>query len=717
MSSPKRLKEYERKRKFNKTPEPAPRALPKGRGPLKFVVQKHAATRTHYDFRLELDGTLLSWAVPRGPTLTSGDPRLAVHVEDHPMDYGDFEGVIPKGNYGAGTVMVWDEGTFVERGSTGRADSEAALREGMKKGHLTFILHGHKLRGEFALVKIQKKGAPPNGWLLVKKHDAEAARHDILEADRSVLTERSMEEIAAESTGKGDVWIPGKGRKGKAKPLKRKSPPPLKTGPPVTRRELKAAPLGPRPSAAKEMPRRLRPMEAVSSSALPKSEWIFEQVPTGIRAIAEVQPGGVRIHSRSLLPLERKYPAVAAALKKLKGTYLLDGVLVGSGKAARFVVSDLLFQGNQDLRTLPLEKRKASLAKLSLAEPLEVAPFSTRPTAFAGLPVYTAKAAKSYYRSGLSKDWLKIKGSGKGSKPGREESERPPITHADKVYWPDEGITKGDLVAYYETVAPFILPHLIDRPQSLHRQPDGLRNEGFFHKDQTGYLPKRVKTVRVFSGSSEKTINYALCQDTWSLLYLANLGCIELNPWLSRQPNLEHPDYVVIDLDPDGNDFKQVIQVALEVKKILDAVGAESFCKTSGSSGLHICIPTGAKYDFDTGREFAEAICRYVHGRLPRITSVERNPNKRPGRIYLDFLQNRRSQTLAAPYCVRPRPHATVSAPLKWSELKPGLKPSQFTMASMPERLKRVGDLWKPMLEKAVDLPACMKRLSKKLHK
>jgi bifunctional non-homologous end joining protein LigD len=222
--------------------------------------------------------------------------------------------------------------------------------------------------------------------------------------------------------------------------------------------------------------------------------------------------------------------------------------------------------------------------------------------------------------------------------------------------------------------------------------------------------------VHVSSASSGKTINYVLCQDKWSLLYLVNLGCIELNPWLSRRQSLEKPDLVVIDLDPDGNAFNEVVAIAKLVRKVLTKIGAESFCKTSGSSGLHICIPTGGRYDFDVGREFAESVCRVVHGLAPRNTSVERNPAKRVGRIYLDFLQNRRGQTLAAPYCVRPRPGATVSAPLKWSEVRAGLKPADFTVHNMSKRLARVGDLWKPLREVEVDLPACRKRLSKFFH-
>jgi bifunctional non-homologous end joining protein LigD len=232
----------------------------------------------------------------------------------------------------------------------------------------------------------------------------------------------------------------------------------------------------------------------------------------------------------------------------------------------------------------------------------------------------------------------------------------------------------------------------------------------------TSFLPRRIQTERVYSGSSGRTINYALCQDKWSILYLVNLGCIELNPWLSRRGQLESPDFVVIDLDPDDNDFREVVKVARAVHALLESIGAKSYCKTSGSTGLHICVPTGAKFPYEACRLFAEAVCRAIHEKFPKTTSVERNPARRRGLIYLDFLQNRRGQTLAAPYCVRPRPGAPVSAPLKWTEVTPKLRPEHFTIENLPKRLAKLGDLWKPLLTESVDIEACHKRLSKRRH-
>ncbi len=706
------LKEYRRKRKFNHTPEPdASAKIRPGKGLLRFVVQKHLASREHYDFRLEFDGTLKSWAVPKGPSLTSQQPRLALHVEDHPIDYGSFEGTIPRGNYGAGTVMIWDWGTYVERNSQGRKDSEKALRKGLENGHITFVLHGKKLRGEFALVRIKRKGAPPNGWLLIKKHDAEATRADVLLQDRSVATGRTLDEIENQAEARGEIWLPGKGRKGTRTPSYAKNKP-RKVIPPRVKPKTRSEKPVP-------IPRTVKAMEPVFATSAPgkhaKDEWVFENFGRGSRALAEVDKASARLFSKSHLPFAKKYSAITEALKKLNCEVILDGEIVIDGKKETYFISDLLFQNGKDLRPLPLKERKKALSRMKFSFPLQLTPWKTDYAALDTLPppcVIVAKRNDSSYHSGLSKDWLRFRSKSFGT-PAEQSSERPALTHLDKIFWPEEKYTKGDLVHYYESIADFILPYMVDRPQSLHRQPDGLKNDGFFHKDMASFLPRRMQTVRVYSASSGKTVNYVLCQDRWALLYLVNLGCIEFNPWLSRQQNLEHPDLVVIDLDPDGNDFREVVKVALEVHRLLNKIKADSYCKTSGASGLHICIPTGGKFDYDTGRLFAEAVCNVIHLKLPSLTSVERNPAKRKGRIYLDFLQNRRGQTLAAAYCVRPRPKATVSTPLKWSEVKASLRPEQFTIKTMARRLARVGDLWKPLLSSAVDIEACMKRLSK----
>lgn len=286
------------------------------------------------------------------------------------------------------------------------------------------------------------------------------------------------------------------------------------------------------------------------------------------------------------------------------------------------------------------------------------------------------------------------------------------ITHPGKVYWPDEGITKGDLVDYYNSISTYLLPYLKGRPQSLRRNPSGIKSKGFFHKDAGYNVPEWVDTIRIRSESANRDINYILCNNKATLLYLNNLGCIELNPWNSTVAKPDHPDYMVIDLDPsDKNTFEQVIESALAVKDVLDQAGAPAFCKTSGATGLHIYVPLKSQYSYDDIRDFAEVVARLTQEKLPATTTTERPLNKRKGRIYLDYLQNKKGQTLASVYCVRPKPGAAVSAPLLWKEVKPGLHPSQFTIHTMAKRLEKTGDLFKGVLKEKINLKKCLKNL------
>ena len=269
---------------------------------------------------------------------------------------------------------------------------------------------------------------------------------------------------------------------------------------------------------------------------------------------------------------------------------------------------------------------------------------------------------------------------------------------------------------YYREVAPLILPYLKDRPQSLNRHPDGIESEGFYQKNVEN-SPSWIKTVRIHSDSGQKDINFLLCQDEATLIYLANLGCIELNPWSSRVGMLERPDYLVIDLDPEDISFDHVIEAALVVREILEQAEAMSVCKTSGKTGLHIYIPMGAQYTYEHGKQFGEIIARLAHRRLPKSTSLVRSPTKRQKKVYLDFLQNRQGQTLAAPYSVRPIAAAPVSTPLSWVEVKPGLNPLQFTIRTMRTRLDRTGDLWRPVLSAGIDVIKCLDRLQRPIRK
>ncbi|SNB45169.1 DNA ligase D [Geobacter sp. DSM 9736] len=844
------LEEYQKKRDFERTPEPAG-LVDVSDNPLRFVVQKHAASHLHYDFRLELDGVLKSWAIPKGPSLDPSVKRLAMMVEDHPYDYRTFEGVIPKGNYGAGNVMLWDEGTYAPYESLGRKEDEGALREGLRRGDLKFELHGHKLKGKFALVKIRSGGE--NSWLLIKKEDAFASREDVTRFDRSVVSGRTIQEIGLE---------------GKAARSAEEAEEARETGAVEdVRCILNAAPAGP-------MPRDMKPMLAtLTDEPFDGSEWLFEIKQDGYRAIAEVCEGKVILHSRNNLPFNRKFPSIIRALEVIPEDAVLDGEVVvldekgrssfqliqnysetGKGEVTYFVF-DLIYYAGKDLRELPLERRKEVLRAILPDHPLiryndhilqtGISFFNAaRDNSLEGI---VGKRIDSPYISGKrTRQWLKIKTklrqeavicgftaprasrkrfgtlvlgvyehgelvpighSGGGfderalehvyemlkplvqhQSPFRErpktnmpvtwvkpvlvcevsfsewtdegvmrqpvfiglredrsprsvvreravhavpkslrpESQPPDqggekefpvagkrlkLTNLHKVFWPEEGFTKGDVIDYYRKIAPWILPHLRDRPESLYRTPHGIEGKGFFQKEIGEIVPDWIATHKVDSESLKKSITFLLCQDEAALTYLTNLGCIEINPWLSRVPSLDYPDYFVIDLDPEEIGYDKVVEAALAVHEVLERAGAPGYPKTSGATGMHIYIPLGARYDYDTATTFAHIIAMFAHQLVPDITSLERSPSKRQKKVYLDYLQNRRGQTLAAPYSIRPRKGATVSTPLRWDEVRAGLDPGEFTISTIHRRVERVGDLFAGVLGEGIDIEKCIQRL------
>ena len=257
------------------------------------------------------------------------------------------------------------------------------------------------------------------------------------------------------------------------------------------------------------------------------------------------------------------------------------------------------------------------------------------------------------------------------------------------------------------------MPHLKDRPQSLNRHPNGINGKSFYQKDVTGKVPDWIKTFPYHSAEDERDKNFMVCTDEASLLYMASLGCIEMNPWSSRIQSPDHPDWCIIDLDPDKNKFDQVIEAAQVTRQVLKSAGVISYCKTSGSTGMHIYIPLGAAYTYESSKEFARMIVRFVHEQLPEFTSIERATAKRKGKIYLDFLQNRPQATLATVYSLRPKPGATVSMPLHWEEVKKGLSMQDFTIHNALQRIKQEGDLFKPVLGKGINMIAAIKKLEK----
>ena len=520
------LVKYKAKRNFEESPEPAGGKSDSDK--LRFVIQKHDASHLHYDFRLELDGVLKSWAVPKGPSTDPSVKRLAMMVEDHPYDYRNFEGIIPSG-YGAGTVMIWDEGFYEPADLVGsdKKKQEKVLRKNLHQGKLHFILYGKKLKGEFAIIKTF--GKSENSWLLFKVKDHYDNKADITLKDKSVVSKRTLKQIE-----------------------------------------------------------KIAPEKALSLKKM-----------NSIRNGANNQINGNSINKK-----ERKIllnPSEDTQVKKING-------------------HDLKF------------------------------------------------------------------------------------TNLSKIFWPVEKITKRDLLNYYYQVTPYILPYLRDRPQSMNRHPNGINGPSFYFKDITGKAPEWIETFLYHSESDGRDRKYLVAKDEASLLYMASLGCIEMNPWHSRVKSEDYPDWCIIDLDPGKNSFEDVIKAARVTKDVLDSLGVDSYPKTSGSTGIHIYIPLAAAYTYDQSREFARVVARLVHEKIPAITSIERLVKGRKGRMYIDFLQNRPQATICAPYSVRPKPGATVSMPLHWEEVKKGLKMKDFNIKNGLERIRMEGDIFKPVLGKGIDL-------------
>lgn len=792
------LKKYFSKRNLKKSPEP-PGSSKNASEALHFCIQKHAARHLHYDFRLEYRGVLLSWAVPKGPSLNPQDKRLAVKVEDHPLDYQYFEGTIPKGHYGAGTVEIWDKGFYTVPFSTSRKEIEKAITEGLKKGHFAIVLDGERLRGEFIFQKL-KKDPDDNAWLLIKKADSSANRRKTI------------------STGK--------------------------------------------PSKKSKMPSFISPMLAtLINQPFNDVDWLFEIKWDGYRALAFIDRGKVQLKSRAKTLFNQSFPEIVEDLKKINNQVILDGELVvldtqgkshfqliqnykKEGKGALYYyVFDLLYKDGRDLRELTLIERKEILKKYLKELSLSRVRFSDhvfekgksffKEVAKKHLEGMVGKKIGSTYQSKRSHDWVKIKttlrqevviggftaprgsrqkfgallvgvyddrdkliyighvGGGfdesllkevysqlqplvqkkspfekepkanasvtwvkpklvcevsfaewtkggimrqpiflglrsdKSSKSVKKESPEPSpeissankskklnkltLTNLDKMYWPKEKFTKGDLLEYYKSTSSFILPYLKDRPIVLHRYPEGIEKQGFYQKELSPH-PEWIKTYSI--KHEGRVINYLAINDLNSLLYAINLGSIDLHPFISRYKKLDNPDYCIIDLDPHGISFKKVIEAALVTHEILQEIKVKHYCKTSGGKGLHIVIPLHGKYSFEQSKQFAEIICLYVHKKLPRFTSVERSPEKRPKKIYLDYLQNRFGQTVVAPYAVRPRAGALVSTPLLWEEVNDNLDPSEFNIKTVPKRLKMKGDIFKDILGAGIDLKKVIRKLA-----
>jgi len=847
-TSPRELDAYRAKRDPARPPEPF--GGRRAAGSRLFVIQKHAARRLHYDLRLEMDGVLKSWAVPKGPSTRHGERRLAVHVEDHPVEYGDFEGAIPADNYGAGSVIVWDQGWYR------LVKGDDPLRE-LARGKIEFELHGLKLRGRWTLARMggSRAGAEGKDWLLLKAPDAHADGDEPVErAPESIFSGLRVEEIGREAE-------------------KRRA---LDT--------LLAALDAP---AGEVAARRQRLMLATLVEALPAgSGWFHEIKYDGIRVVAERVDDAVTLYGRSGDTITARYPEIARALRALPvPRFVIDGEIVALAEdgrpsfqrlqarmhltrtddidAARAAVPvagfffDCLAADRRDLRGLPLRDRKRCLELLVPARGVVRYCEHVEKDAGAfleavddlGLEGIVVKRAESRYVGGRSRDWLKVKCQRRGDfvvggytapqgsrshfgalhlglydegrliyvskvgtgfdesrladmagrlaplerstspfatgtptgrghrwveprlvaqvrytdwtadggirhaaflglrEDGRPEDcrrERPPritpgepaapaksangqqtaparaarqmvaITNPRKVFWPAEGYTKADLVAYYEAVAPQLLPYLRDRPLVLTRYPDGITGKSFFQKDAPDFAPDWIRTERIYSEDSQRDIHYFVVDDVESLRYVANMGTIPLHFWGARVGQLDRPDWFNLDLDPKGAPFTDVVAVARMLKKLLDRLELPSHIKTSGATGLHLLVPLGARYSHEEARTFARLLATLGVEAAGGIATIARPIHARGGKVYIDFGQNGHGRTIVAPYSIRPLPGAPVSCPLRWDEVTPKLDPARFTIKTAPARFAKMRDPLVPVLtHPGVDLAEALARLER----
>lgn len=928
------LNEYHTKRNFKNTPEPSGVRRRRSdaqqqrdkKGLLRFVVQKHDASRLHYDFRLETtDGVLLSWAVPKGPSLDPRQKRLAVETEDHPLDYIDFEGVIPEGNYGAGTVIVWDRGTYA---------TERDIREQFREGKISFTLNGTKIKGSFTLIRIRQRHKQ---WLLIKSnndddnnnhhHSSATSKPDLtVTSPESVLTGRTNDELARKNHPAQEASEKKEGRR--------------------RWQLLVDNNINVKKEKNSQFPQSVKPMLAGHTDRpFDNKDWVFEVKWDGVRAILlhNKAKAITELQSRNGKDITHRYPEIIDAIGtaiKSDESIVLDGEIVVLNKEgipdfqmhqkrmnvesqrdiqflsneipATYFVFDILYVDGRNVEELQLLDRRKILnsviaegsKRIRVSEYIqEKGKALFKSVIESHLEGIVAKNKHSKYHQGLrSYAWL-IKGiltqdcivigytkgegnrqdyfgslilaaydnrgrlrfighSGSGfgfdqlketlavmqrlkthnnfcpvlgsvpytnskltwlrpelvaevkfngwtqdlimraaiflrfrydkqpteclieeqkqglqrerdhediiienreSKKGEEAEEKgcsvsssssstttttPELkfSNLDKVYWPSTGglkkeLTKGDLIEYYDKVSKYILPNLQDRPLSLKRYPDGITGKSFYHKNWIQEKPHFATTVQVFSESKNSIITYLICNNKETLLWLANLGCIEMHSWYSRVRDfnacsdtanssnpapldeqncgLDTPDFVVFDLDPyiySGKEkeaeepeynvkgFKATVDVALDLKDLLGELHIDSYVKTSGKTGLHVFIPVAPIYSYNQTRTFAEIIGKMLSRRNPGKITMEWNSSNRIGKVFFDYNQNAKGKTLASIFSVRPTPSASVSMPVEWRKLS-DIQPADFTLVNVPGILStKGGNAWNTIYQKKQDL-------------
>lgn len=757
------LEKYQKKRNLKKSHEPKA-TVKRKKNALNFCIQRHDARHLHYDFRLEHKGVLLSWAIPKGPSSNPKDKRLAIKVEDHPLEYQYFEGEIPKGNYGAGAVKIWDHGTYTVPHAE---DVEKAITAGLKKGHFEILLSGEKIHGLYLFQKL-KTDEKGTAWLLIKKHETaipefiapmlaitqtepfdddewlfelkwdgfrclalidppevqlKSRTKQLLNAKFKPIVEqlKSLREkvifdgelVVLDSHGKPNFQLMQNFQKtGKGELYYYVFDLLFKDGV-----DLREEPLIERKKVLKAY------LEKLSLPSIRYSDHVLKKGKAFFKEIVKHHVEGMMAKKISSSYQSRRSPDWVKIKTKLRQEFVIGGFTAPKGSRKKFGAllvgvyegSELKYSGHvgggfntDSLSTIYLKLEKLVQKKC----PFENTPATNAPVTWVKPKLLCEVSFAEWTKDNIMRQPI-FEGL-RDDKPAKRVAKEAPsndlVTNEDKKYWPKEGITKGDLIAYYTKVSPYLLPYLKDRPIVLHRYPDGVEGVDFYQKDLSKH-PDWIKTCSITHQG--KVDHYLLIDNLKSLLYAINLGSIEIHPFMSRKDSLEKPDYCVIDLDPHDIPFKKVIDVAQYIHELLDHVKVRHYCKTSGAKGLHICIPLHAQYTYEQSQQFAEIIAMNVHKRFPKETSLERSPKKRAKQIYLDCLQNRKGQTIVAPYSVRPQAHATVSAPLHWEEVNAKLDPRHFTIETIFSRLSGKKDPFKPVLGVGINMKTALTKLKR----
>jgi bifunctional non-homologous end joining protein LigD len=755
-----RLGEYRRRRDAAQTPEPFGAQGRSGGAPV-FVIQRHDARRLHYDFRLERHGVLASWAVPKGIPLEVGRQHLAVHVEDHPLDYAEFEGEIPKGQYGAGTVEIWDHGTY-------------ELLEEKPDGGLTVRLHGRKIEGTWALVPAKLSGDTRN-WLLLRKRDSQPAQRTGYRPMLATLVDRPPSGSGWLYEVKWDGYrVLAYVRGGEARLVSRNGNDLTQRFPEIARQlsRAKKSPGCVLDGEVCALDERGRPSFSAMQQAKPGTPYVFEvfdvlelegsplvDLPlaqrrerlgsllggsgTAIRLSESFDDGEALLAAARAQGLEgivakRADSRYAEGRRtrdwlKIKTTgrqdFVICGYTKGQGRRAGSFGSlvlgvhrgELAYVGNvgtgfsertmEELltRLRPLERSGSpfpvvpKMPRVRRGDVVWVEPRLVCEVSFAEWTHEGRLRAPSFEGLRDDKPATAVRRESPAEREERDGTRLLKLSNLDKPFWPDEGITKGDLIEYYRAVAPVLVPHLRDRPFTMKRYPDGWQGGHFFQKDAPKHMPEWIPTFRALVSTRDrqprrKWIDFPLVDDELALLWMVNMGCIDMNAWYSRIDRPDRPDFVLFDLDPSPDvGFAETVEVALLVKEALDALGLVSFPKTSGSDGMHVLVPIERRHTYDETRRFAEIVAAALARSHRGLVTTEWSKSKRRG-VLVDANQNGEGKTIASVYSVRPRAGAPVSAPLRWSEVNDGLDAAAFTMDVVLERVRKHGDLFEGVL-------------------